>query len=206
MSATDRARKRDRARLRDLVTGQGERVELRLVGGASHVRPSSRIVPGGVLHVHLGGGRFAPSVADASAYARDATLAGRDLGHSGRLAVPPSPPKRTHGPVVHRPPARIVSWETVSRMVRANPSPRRRVLARLRRAELRSESDDRVRCEIEPHLLALFERVKRGIKATPRATRSEVFAAYVHEHPDEVWGALERHAQVKVRRELRGRV
>ena len=43
------------------------------------------------------------------------------------------------------------------------------------RIERQAESDDEVRSNIPPELVALFERVKRGIKASPRMSRTESF-------------------------------
>ncbi len=45
----------------------------------------------------------------------------------------------------------------------------------LARIERQAESDDEVRSNIPPELVALFERVKRGIKASPRMSRTEAF-------------------------------
>ena len=51
--------------------------------------------------------------------------------------------------------------------------------------ERRGESDDEVRMNIPPDLAPLFERVRRGIKATPRMSRTEAFLKYAEEHPSE---------------------
>ena len=51
--------------------------------------------------------------------------------------------------------------------------------------ERRAESDDEVLANIPADLGPLFERVKRGIRATPRMSRTEAFFAYVEAHPDE---------------------
>jgi hypothetical protein len=55
----------------------------------------------------------------------------------------------------------------------------------------RGESDDEVRGNIPPELVALFDRVKRDIKSTPRKTRTEAFLEYAEAHPGEEWDALE---------------
>jgi hypothetical protein len=57
--------------------------------------------------------------------------------------------------------------------------------------ERRGESDDEVRGNIDPSLVPLFERVKRGIKATDRMSRTEAFLRYAEEHPKELLAALD---------------
>ena len=57
--------------------------------------------------------------------------------------------------------------------------------------ERREESDDEVRRNLPPDLLALFERVKRSIKGGPRISRTESFLQFAEEHPDEVVNAIE---------------
>jgi hypothetical protein len=53
-----------------------------------------------------------------------------------------------------------------------------------------SESDDLVRQNIPPELVALFNRVKGGIKSGPNISRTEAFLKYVEEHPEEVYEAI----------------
>jgi hypothetical protein len=65
--------------------------------------------------------------------------------------------------------------------------------------ERRSESDDEVRVNIPAELVALFERVKGGIKASPRETRTEAFLRYAEEHPDEVLTALDDKTEALIR-------
>ncbi len=55
--------------------------------------------------------------------------------------------------------------------------------ARLRGAERIRESDDEVRRNLGDDLAVVWDRVKNRIKATPRTTRTEVFLAWVHDHP-----------------------
>ncbi|MGA2450263.1 MAG: hypothetical protein ABTD50_16435 [Polyangiaceae bacterium] len=69
----------------------------------------------------------------------------------------------------------------------------------IKRAERQSESDDFVRQNIPPELLPLWERVKRGIKATPRMSRSEAFMHYAEEHPEEVIGIIEDRTEALIR-------
>jgi hypothetical protein len=65
--------------------------------------------------------------------------------------------------------------------------------------ERRSESDDEVRSNLPPNFVPLFERVKRGIKATPRMSRTEAFLHYAEENPDEVFDVLEEGAAAMIR-------
>ncbi len=70
----------------------------------------------------------------------------------------------------------------------------------------RAESDDEVLANIPSDLVALYERVKRLIKPTPRMSRSEAFLKYAETHPDEVLIASQDVADARVRElELRER-
>ena len=51
--------------------------------------------------------------------------------------------------------------------------------------EALEESDDEVRKNLTPEEVVIFEKVKRQIKATPRKTRTEAFAEWLQENPDE---------------------
>jgi hypothetical protein len=53
--------------------------------------------------------------------------------------------------------------------------------------ERRQESDDEVRANLDDEMVAVFDAVKRHIKAGPRRTRTEAFLEWVHDNPDEVW-------------------
>ena len=76
--------------------------------------------------------------------------------------------------------------------------------------ERRSESDDEVRANLSPDLVPLFERVKRGIKRSPRMTRTEALLKYAEEHPNEVLAVIDDKTEALVRalerqeREARG--
>ncbi len=76
------------------------------------------------------------------------------------------------------------------RRIEAANRQRRKEAPAITRIERRSESDDEVRGNIPPELLALFERVKRGIKAGPRMSRTEAFLHYAEFNPDEVLAAI----------------
>jgi hypothetical protein len=65
--------------------------------------------------------------------------------------------------------------------------------------ERRAESDDEVRSNISPDLVPLFERVRRGIKATPRMTRTEAFLHYAEENPGEVLDVIEDKTDALIR-------
>jgi hypothetical protein len=84
------------------------------------------------------------------------------------------------------------------RIERANRK-RRSEAPRVTRIERRAESDDEVRGNIPPELVALFERVKRGIKASPRMSRTEAFLKYAEEHPDEVLVAIDDKTDAMIR-------
>lgn len=79
-------------------------------------------------------------------------------------------------------------------------APRRAGAAR----ERREESDDAVRANIPRHLLPYFERVKRGIKGSPRMSRTEEFLHLVHENEGsgDEWRALEDESDRKLREML----
>ena len=67
------------------------------------------------------------------------------------------------------------------------------------RAERASESDDEVRASLPPELVPLFERVKRGIKASPRMSRLERFLEYAETHPGEVLASYDDKTEELVR-------
>jgi hypothetical protein len=84
------------------------------------------------------------------------------------------------------------------RIDRSNKS-RRREHRHATYIERRAESDDEVRANISRDLVPLFERVKRGIKATPRMSRTEAFLHYAGEHPDEVLDVIEDKTDALIR-------
>lgn len=63
----------------------------------------------------------------------------------------------------------------------------------------RAESDDEVRQNLEPDMLALFEKVRRQIKGGQRQSRTEAFLAYAHDHPRELLGALDELAEQRIK-------
>lgn len=68
-----------------------------------------------------------------------------------------------------------------------------------RARELKSESDDTVRGNIPPELVALFERVKAKIKGTDRMSRTEAFLEYAESHDREVLEAIEDRTDAMLR-------
>ena len=68
-------------------------------------------------------------------------------------------------------------------------------------SERRSESDDEVRSNLQPEYLALFERVKRGIKGSSRESRTEAFLRYAEQNAKELVAALDDDSE-RVIREL----
>jgi hypothetical protein len=76
---------------------------------------------------------------------------------------------------------------------------RRSEAPRVTGIERRSENDDEVRSNLPADLVALFERVKRGIKASPRMSRTEVFLQYAEEHPGEVLAAIDDKTDAVIR-------
>ena len=76
---------------------------------------------------------------------------------------------------------------------------RRREAPRITGLERRSESDDEVISNIPADLVALFQRVKRGIKATPRMSRTEVFLKWAEDHPSEVLSAIDDRTDALIR-------
>jgi hypothetical protein len=69
-------------------------------------------------------------------------------------------------------------------------------------AERRSESDDEVRSNVDPHLLPLFEEVKGKIKGSERRSRTEAFLEYAEAHPEDVLFAREREAASSLHRAI----
>jgi hypothetical protein len=52
---------------------------------------------------------------------------------------------------------------------------------------------------LPPELVSLFEKVKRGIKGSARASRLEVFLKYAEEHPHEVLAAIDDKTEDVIR-------
>ncbi len=65
--------------------------------------------------------------------------------------------------------------------------------------ERRTESDDEVRASIPAELIPLFEKVKRGIRSSPRMSRVETFLLYVEQNPRAMLEAIGDKADALVR-------
>lgn len=70
-------------------------------------------------------------------------------------------------------------------MVASSPKRSRAEAARARHEE-QHESDDEVRRDIPEELAPVWEKVKRGIHATPRMSRTEAFLQWVHDNSADV--------------------
>ena len=62
-----------------------------------------------------------------------------------------------------------------------------------------AESDDTVRGNIPPELVALFDRVKSRIKGSDRMSRTEAFLHYAEEHEGEVLQSIEDKTDAMLR-------
>ncbi len=68
---------------------------------------------------------------------------------------------------------------------------KRETVGRATARERKQESDDEVRRNLPPELLALFERIKKNIRGSARLSRTEEVLHFAEEHPDEVVNAIE---------------
>jgi len=68
------------------------------------------------------------------------------------------------------------------------------------RGEREAESDDEVRRNLPPELVAVFNRVRRTIKGSPRKSRSEAFLDWAEENPEEIYALQDRNAEREVKR------
>jgi hypothetical protein len=90
-------------------------------------------------------------------------------------------------------------FEADLRRIERSNRKRRQEAPRVTRIERQSESDDEVRANIPPELVALFERVKRGIKASPRMSRTEAFLHYAEENPADVLDSMDDKTDALIR-------
>jgi hypothetical protein len=74
--------------------------------------------------------------------------------------------------------------------------------AELRR-EAREESDDAVRRNVGPELAAVFDRVRKNIKAGPRRSRTEAFLEWVESNPDEAHAIVYANSELELERMIR---
>lgn len=68
--------------------------------------------------------------------------------------------------------------------------------------EAQAESDDQVRQNIDPELLAVFEAVKKNMRGDAHRSRTEAFLEYVEENPGDVIALQQETANVEVQRLL----
>lgn len=87
----------------------------------------------------------------------------------------------------------------VKRSLRKTPGTRKLVSAKERKAE----SDDAVRRNLEPALVAVFNKVRKQIKAGPRRSRTEAFLEWAAENPGEVLRLQSDAAELDVARLVR---
>jgi hypothetical protein len=132
---------------------------------------------------------------------REATRAERQAARSACIARKDEAKQSTSSPI-ERARAELGAerkyQEDLRRIERGNRASRLH-RPKATRAERRSESDDEVRANIPAELVALFEQVKRGIKAGPRQSRTEAFLKYAEEHPAEVLHAVEDKTEALIR-------
>lgn len=86
-------------------------------------------------------------------------------------------------------------------MRRGEKSAAVRQRARSTARERAEEDDDAVRSNIPAELRAVFDKVKRKIKGSPKRTRTEAFLDWAEENPDEII-AVQQEAADKELREL----
>jgi hypothetical protein len=91
------------------------------------------------------------------------------------------------------------SYQRELRTIERTNRKRRLEAPRITRIERHGESDDEVRSNVPADLHPLFERVKKGIKSTPRMTRTEAFLLWAEQHPAEVLAALEDKTEAVIR-------
>ena len=94
------------------------------------------------------------------------------------------------------------AYRAEMRRIESGNKERRRDIVHPRGArarELRGESDDTVRGNIPPELVALFERVKGKIKGSDRMSRTEAFLHYAEEHDREVLETIEDRTDAMLR-------
>lgn len=84
----------------------------------------------------------------------------------------------------------------------AKHAERRKAKFKATAREVQAESDDRVRANIDPELLPVFERVKRSIRGDGRKSRTEAFLEYVESNPEDVIALQQEAADVDVKRLL----
>lgn len=87
--------------------------------------------------------------------------------------------------------AKLLEERDFERKMRAHERPR---VLRSTSGERRQESDDEVRSNLQPEMVAVFDAVRKQIKGSPRKSRTEAFLQWAEENPDEVFSLLQHDA------------
>lgn len=74
---------------------------------------------------------------------------------------------------------------------------------RMKAGEKRAESDDEVRSNLPRDLVPVFDAVRRGIKGSPRKSRTESFLQWAEENAGEVWSLRSSKADREVEQLIR---
>lgn len=90
-------------------------------------------------------------------------------------------------------------YQLEMRVIDAGHKKRRKEHRHATYIERRAESDGEVSSNLDPELRFLWEREKRGIKASPLMSRTEAFLAWVEEHPSDLLESLGDQTDVLVR-------
>jgi hypothetical protein len=85
------------------------------------------------------------------------------------------------------------------RQIERSNRARRKEIVTASRRERQKESDDEVRGNIPPELVALFDRVRQKIRSTDRMTRTEALLHYAEEHPNEILLSYEDKTEETIR-------
>lgn len=80
---------------------------------------------------------------------------------------------------------------------------RRNVLERSTKRERAQEDDDRVRSNLPPELVPVFDRVARRIKGSAKRSRTEAFLEWAEENPDEIIAVQQAEADKALRAMLK---
>lgn len=75
--------------------------------------------------------------------------------------------------------------------------------ARVTARELLGQSDDEVRSNLDPHLVPIFDRVRKTIHKTKHMDRTEAFQHWAHEHPHEIQEMQSENSDKELSRLLR---
>lgn len=91
-------------------------------------------------------------------------------------------------------------WKELQGIEAANKARTKERSTRSTARQRRQESDGEVESNIEPHLIPVWQKVKRWIKGNDRRSRTEEFLEWVEASPDEVRAYLAEEAEKETRR------